>query len=142
MTVTSALTLRAAEPAGRRPHRARDRCHQRAAAAAHALQRRKGHEQRVWSGKADDLARDILAGRFDHHPRTDRHGVQWAGDFHHQPAHADNAAVDLDTVEFVNLLGQRLHGANGLCVRLVTRNAPVLTLYLPAPLIIALVLGS
>ena len=54
----------------------------------------------------------------------------------------DDAAVDLDTVEFVNLLGQRLHGANGLCVGLVTRNAPVLTLYLPAPLIIALVLGS
>jgi hypothetical protein len=67
--------------------------------------------------------------------------VQRAGNLHHQPAHADDAAIDLDTVEFVNLLGERLHGANGLCVRLVTPNAPVLTLYLPAPLIIALVLG-
>jgi hypothetical protein len=25
--------------------------------------------------------------------RTDRHGVQWAGDFHHQPAHADDARL-------------------------------------------------
>jgi hypothetical protein len=65
-----------------------------------------------------------------------------ARDFDHQAAHADHPAVYLNTVEFVNLFGQRLHGAIAVCVRLVTSGAPVLTLYLPAPLIIALVLGK
>ena len=31
------------------------------------------------------------------------------GDLDHQPAHADDAAVDLDAVEFGDLLGQRFH---------------------------------
>src|ERR1700733_11855066 len=64
------------------------------------------------------------------------------GNLDHQTAHADDAAINLDAVEFVNLFGERLHGATGFCVRSVTCNAPVLTLCLPAPLIIALVLGK
>ena len=39
------------------------------------------------------------------------------GDLDHQPAHADDAAVDLDAVEFVDLFGQRFHDARPLAVR-------------------------
>src|SRR5262245_27125257 len=57
----------APEPAGRWPHRARNRRYQRPAAATHAFQRGERHEQRVRSGKSDDLARNGLAGSLDDH---------------------------------------------------------------------------
>jgi hypothetical protein len=60
----------------------------------------------------------------------------------HQPAHADNAAVDLDAVKFVDLFGQRLHGAPAGKLQMVTFKLRVLTLYLPGPLIIASSLGD
>ena len=56
-----------AEPAGRRPHRARHRRHHGAAAAPHALQRRERHQQRIAAGKADHLAGDRL-GRASRSP--------------------------------------------------------------------------
>ena len=31
------------------------------------------------------------------------------GDFDHQAAHADDPAIDLDAVEFVDLFGERFH---------------------------------
>jgi hypothetical protein len=132
----------AAKPGDGRPHRSCYRCHQRTAAAAHAFQRRERHQQCVLSREPDDFARNVVARRFDHHAGADRHCVQRAGNFHHQAADADDAPINLNAVEFVNLFGQRLHGATGNSVRSVTCNAPVLTLCLPAPLIIALVLGK
>ena len=43
------------------------------------------------------------------HPRPDRHGVDRPGHLDHQPAHADNPAVDLDPVEFRDLFGKGFH---------------------------------
>ncbi|MDE1972809.1 MAG: hypothetical protein KGI48_06485, partial [Hyphomicrobiales bacterium] len=53
-----------------------------------------------------------------------------------------HATVDIDTVEFVDLFGQRFHGATAAAdwKALVTA-APILTLYLPGTLIIASSLG-
>ena len=45
----------------------------------------------------------------DGEPGADRHGLDGPGDLHHQPAHADHAAVDLDAVEVGDLLGQGFH---------------------------------
>ena len=66
--------------------------------------------------------------------------IAWSGpgNFNHQPAHANNAAIDFDAVEFVNLFGQRFHGAAAAKPQMVTSNLPALTLYLPGPLIIQL----
>src|SRR5262249_10553901 len=62
-------------------------------------------------GKADHLSRDEpVAAGLDHDARADAHGVDRAGDLHHQPAHADDAAIDVDAVEVADLLGQRLQG--------------------------------
>jgi hypothetical protein len=35
--------------------------------------------------------------------------VDWARHLDHQPPYPDNAAIDLDTVELANLVGQRFH---------------------------------
>jgi hypothetical protein len=67
--------------------------------------------------------------------------MERSGYFNHQPAHANNAAIDFDAVEFVNLFGQRFHGAATAKPQMVTSNLPALTLYLPGPLIIASSLG-
>ncbi len=99
----------AAEPAGRRPHGARNRGHQRPATAAHPFERRERHQQRVNAGKADHLAGNVLGGGLDHHPRPDRHRMQRAGDLDHQPTHPDHTAIDLDAVELIDLFGERLH---------------------------------
>ena len=129
-----------AEPAGRRPHRAGNRRDQRPAAAPHAFERRKRHQQRVIAGEADHLAGNILGLCLDHHPGADRHGVQRAGNLDHQAANADHAAIDFDAVELVDLFGQRLHGRprDLKTAIMVTRKAAVLTVYLPGPLIIQL----
>jgi hypothetical protein len=99
----------AAEPAERGPHRRRRRRHYRAAAATHAFERRERHQQRVGAGEAHHLARDRLTG-LDHHPCTDRHRVDGAGDLDHEAAHADDATVDLDPVELADLLREGFHG--------------------------------
>jgi hypothetical protein len=84
----------------------------------------------------------------DHGPRADRHRMQRPGDLDHQPAHADDAPVapvDRDAVEFADLLGKRLHGADRrhtIRATMVTQAVPILTLYLPGPLIIASSLGA
>ena len=130
-----------AQPTCRWPHRAGNRGNKRAASAPHAFERSERHQQRKRPGKSDHFTRNILAGRLDDHPRADRHGMQRSCDFHHQPAHANDAAVDLDAVQFVDLFGQRLHGAPARRLQMVTTKFRVLTLYLPGPLIIASSLG-
>ena len=97
------------EPADRRPHRAGDRRNHGPAAAPNAFERRKRHQQSVAAGKSDHLAGYGLRRRLNNDPRADRHRMQRAGDLNHQPAHADHTAVDLDTVELVDLFGQSLH---------------------------------
>ena len=59
----------------------------------------------------------------DDDPRADRHGVDRPRDLDHQAAHADDAAVDLDPVEFGDLLGQRLHERTAATIR-VTHGYP------------------
>jgi hypothetical protein len=101
----------AAEPAVARADRTgRGRDHG-AAAAPHAVERGERHGQRIAAGKADHFARHPRERRFDGQPRADRHGVDRAGDFDHQAAHPDHAAVHFDPVEIVDLLGERFHGA-------------------------------
>src|SRR6202034_240091 len=82
-----------------------------------------------------------LGGRLDHDASTDRHRMQRSRDFDHQAAHADNTPVDGDPVELVDLFGERLHRRPARAVAMVTSLLPVLTLYLPGPLIIASSLG-
>ena len=69
---------------------------------------RKRHQQRIAAGKSDHLAGDRarLAG-LDHDARADRHGMDRPRHLHHQAAHADDAAVDLDAVEFRDLFGAK-----------------------------------
>ena len=83
----------------------------RPAAAPHAVERGKRHGQRMATGKTHHLARDRRpdAG-LDRQPRADRHGVDRPRHLHHQPAHADHAAIDLHAVEVGDLFGQGLHG--------------------------------
>ena len=86
--------------------------HDGLAAAPHAFERRERHQQRVGAGEADDLAGDEAAGAgLDNDARADRHGVDRSRDLHHQAAHADDAAVDLDVVEFGDLFGECLHAS-------------------------------
>src|SRR5579872_3884306 len=68
--------------------------------------------------------------------------MQGPGDFHHQTAHADHTAIDFDAVEFVNLLGQRLHRGTAFMPQPAVPPFRVLTVYLPAALIIAWSLGT
>jgi hypothetical protein len=73
---------------------------------------------------------------------ANRHGIERTGHLDHKAAHPDHAAIDIDTVEFVDLLGQRFHGVAAAAQdALVTSATPILTLYLPGPLIIASSLG-
>ncbi len=97
------------EPANRRPHRAGDSGNHGLAAAPNAFERRKRHQQGITRGKPDHLAGDRLRRRLNNDARANRHRMQGTGDFHHQAADADHAAVNLDAVEFVDLLGQCLH---------------------------------
>ena len=63
------------------------------------------------AGKADHLAGD-RRGRAPvsiDDARADRHRVERTRDLDHQAAHADDAAVDLDAVQFGDLFGQSLH---------------------------------
>ena len=123
----------------------------RPAAAPHAVERGKRHGQRMAAMKAHYLAGDRRpdAG-LDRQPRADRHGVDRAGNFHHQPAHADHAAIDLRAVEVDDLFGEGFHRAaalaggfkplmarstHSLALRL-TGQMPALTECLPASLII------
>ena len=111
------------------------RAHDRAAAAPDPFERAERHQQCVGAGKAHHLARNIgpLPG-LDRDARADRHGVDRPGDLHHQAAHPDHAAVDLDRVELLDLLGQRLHENR---LRSTLTRGPSLTACLPASLIIA-----
>ena len=60
--------------------------------------------------KADHLAGDAGVTPVSmRQPRADRHGVDRPRHLHHQPAHAGDAAVDLDAVEIGDLLGERFH---------------------------------
>ena len=60
------------------------------------------------AGKTDHLARDrhepALGLRLDDDAGADRHGMQRTGHLDHQAAHADHAAVNLVSVEFLDLL--------------------------------------
>ncbi len=107
----------AAEPAFGGPDRAGRGGDDGAAAAPHAFQRRKRHRQRMGAGKADHLAGNAAAGAaLDVEPRADRHGLDRPGHLDHQPAHADDAAVDFDAVDIGNLFGEGFHGArSGAC---------------------------
>jgi hypothetical protein len=87
---------------------------------AHAFKWSEGHQQRERPGESDHFTRNILSWSLDNHSCANRHGMQRSGNFHHQPAHADNAAVDLDTVKFVDLFGKRLHGAPAGGAQMVT----------------------
>ena len=98
-----------AEPADGRPHRTGDGGDHGLAAAPNAFERRKRHQQGITRGKPDHLAGDRLRRRLNNDARANRHRMQGTGDFDHQAAHADHAAVDLDAVEFVDLLSQCLH---------------------------------
>jgi hypothetical protein len=83
--------------------------------------------------------------RGDHDTRADRHRMQQPGDLDHQPAHPNDAPANHDAVEFADLLGERLDGADRrrtIRAKMVTPRAPILTLYLPGPLIIASSLGA
>ena len=109
------------------------------------LEWRQGHEQRVPTRKSHDLARNRLARRLNNDTRADRHRVQRPCDLDHQPAYADDAAVEDDTVEFADLLGESLHERTRrrtIRATMVTPGAAILTLYLPGPLIIASSLGA
>ena len=104
-----ALTTRPSQPSDGRTagHHARDH---RAAAAPHALQRRKRHQQRMGAGKSHHLARNgAAAAGLDRHPGADRHGVDRPGHLNHEAAHADHPAVDLDSVEFRDLFSEGFH---------------------------------
>src|SRR5262249_39203945 len=72
-------------------------------------------------------------GRLNGYPGADRHRVEGAGYLYHQAAHADHPAVDLSRIQFVDLLGERLHE---VAPKGATRPLP-LTSCLPASLIIA-----
>ena len=128
-----ALTTRPSQPADGRTAAATDG-HHRAAAAPHPFERRERHQQRIGAGKADHLAGDQPAGGLDRDPGAHRHGMQRARHLDHQAAHADHPAIDLDRVELVDLLGQRLHGRKP--INIATKPSP-LTPCLPASLIIA-----
>ena len=68
--------------------------------------------------KANHLARNRAGSAgLDHHPGADRHGMDRARHFHHQPAHPDHAAVDLDPVELGDLFSQRFHDAFQILIR-------------------------
>ena len=103
----------AAEPGRRRPHLACGVGDHGAAAAADAVEAAERHQHGVVAGEADHLARDetVRAG-LDHHPRADRHGVDGPGDLDHQPAHADDPAINVDGIDVGDLLGERLHCEN------------------------------
>lgn len=100
---------------------------------------REGHEQRVATRKSHDLARISLPGV----SITTRAPTEIACNGPATStiaAYADDAAVDDDTVEFADLLGESLHAANRrrtIRATMVTPGAAILTLYLPGPLIIA-----
>ena len=65
------------------------------------------------AGKTDHLAGDrhelALDLGFDDDAGADRHGVQRTGHLDHQAAHADHAAVNLVSVQFLDLLEQSPH---------------------------------
>ena len=63
----------------------------------------------------------------DHDAGADRHGVQRARDLDHQAAHADHAAVNLDAVEFLDLLEQSLHAGGSAGNQLRARLNPLFT---------------
>ena len=82
----------------------------RAAAAPHTLKRAVGHGQSQSAGKADHLTRNTGAvAAVQRQARADRHGVNGPGDLDHQPAHADDPAINLDPVNIPDLLSQCLH---------------------------------
>jgi hypothetical protein len=89
---------------------------------------------RVVAGEADHLGRDeTVAAGLDHDTGADRHRVYRTRDLHHQAAHADHAAVDIDAVDVGDLLGKCLHCENLKFPRFM---ALPLTWCLPASLII------
>jgi hypothetical protein len=101
----------APEPPCGGPHGSGGRADDGTAAAADTFERPERHQQRVGAGESNHFANDIAAGAgLDHHPRAHRHGVDRSRDLNHQPAHADDAAVNLDPVQFLDLLGERFHG--------------------------------
>jgi len=72
----------------------------------HPFERAERHEEGVGAGETDYLAGDVGRGAgLDHHAGTDRHGVDRPSQLDHQAAHADDAALDLDAVEFADLVG-------------------------------------
>ena len=131
----------APEPGRGRPHRGGKRRDDGAAAAPHALERAERHQERVGARKSNHLAGDVAAGAgLDHDAGADRHGVDGPGGLDHQAAHRDDAAVDLDAVELVDLVGERFHAAFRSIRarrRLLTISLWRLTSCLPASLIIA-----
>ncbi len=71
------------------------------------------HHHRIVAGEADHLAGDeAAAAGVDHDAGADAHGVNGTRDLHHQAAHADHPAVDVDAVDIADLFGQRLHCEN------------------------------
>ena len=86
------------------------------------------------SGAGQVYLSPALARVFDQHARANRHGMDRAGDLHHQAAHRDHPPVDLGRVELLDLLGQGLHAIppSGIGLR-----GPFLTSCLPGSLIIA-----
>jgi hypothetical protein len=81
-----------------------------AAAAPDPFEAGERHHHGVVAGKADDFGgNETGVAGVDHDARADRHRVNRACNFDHQPAHADHAAIDVGTVDVADLLGERLH---------------------------------
>ena len=103
----------APEPGRRRPHLACGIGDHGAAAAPHAFEAGERHHHRIVAGEADHLGGDETVGAgLDHDAGADRHRMDGAGDLHHQPAHADDAAIYIDAVEVGYLFRERLHCEN------------------------------
>ena len=110
-----------------------------------------GISERVKAGKADDLAGDVFSRGVSMTTRAPTDiACRRPGGLDHQAAHADDTAVDLDAVEFVDLFGECLHDRSRAAAgcptgppgghvrkRMVTLPAVFLIACLPGTLIIA-----
>ena len=96
----------AAQPALGRTDGAGGRGHDSPAAAADAVQRGERHCKGMTAREADDFAWDFRGRRLDRQPGSHGHGVDWSGDFDHQPAHRNDPSVDFDAIDVDDLLGQ------------------------------------
>jgi hypothetical protein len=76
---------------------------------------------------------EAVAADIDDDAGADRHRMDRTGDLHHQPANADDSAINIDAVDVADLLRERLHCENLKFSRFCARR---LTPCLPASLII------